>query len=32
MDKNKLKKIRNIILFHFGKNKIIFRGGGYSRT
>ena len=28
MDKNKLKRIRNIILFYFGKNKIIIRGGG----
>lgn len=28
MDKSKLKRIRNIILFYFGKNKITVRGGG----
>lgn len=28
MDKNKLKRIRNILLFYFGKNKIIIRRGG----
>ena len=28
MDKNKLKRIGNILLFYFGKNKIIIRGRG----
>lgn len=27
MDKSKLKRIRNILLFYFGKNKITVRGG-----
>ena len=27
MDKDRLKRIRNILLFYFGKNKIIIRGG-----
>ena len=31
MDKDKLKRIRNILLFYFGKNKITI-GGGEGKT
>ena len=32
MDKDKLKRIKNILLFYFGKNKITMGGKQYSRT